>query len=430
MKTHALYTLLIAVFVLLAGCDDGGITDDPGGEGIPVPSAYAFESRFDEGESSVFYGGQVVRNLLINDLKIGVDGLGKAGATAISEQDLLRLYEHEDGDNLATVTTTGTIPLEEDRYSAIATEKDLTGKLDGAILIGWDRTADDVIREYIQQIAANSQDASKRGTPAVYTTDEGVDMSQMINKILLGAVVYSQGTGTYLNGILDRDNTAPSGDNPFTAMEHGWDEAFGYFGAARDYAQYSDEELASDMLWRDSNSDGAIDLQSEYNFAFSRNAAKRDQGGSGVDFTGEIFDAFLAGRTAIANQSTAQEIAEQRDIIVSEWEKVIAATVVHYINDTVDDMSALTQERIDEKNHTALNTHWAEMKGYAFALQYNPFKALTDGQLEEFHALVGDAPAYVLPGTDDYDAAVADLLAARDILQAAYDFSDANAAGW
>ncbi len=429
MKIHALYSLLLAAFIVLSGCDDGGVTD-PGDDGIPVPSAYAFDGRFDPGTSSVEYGGQVVRNLLINDLKIRVDALSKAGATAITEEDLLRRYDYEDAYDLTTLTAAGSNPLVEDRYTAIATDKDLIGKLDAAPLVGWNVPADELIRGYFAEIAASSQDAARRGTPAVYTTDDGVDMSQMINKILLGAVVYSQATGTYLNNIVDGDNTEPSGENPFTTMEHHWDEAFGYFGAARDYAQYADEDLANDVLWRDSNGDGAIDLTSEYNYAYARNAAKRDVGGTGVDFTGEIFDAFLEGRTAIVNQASAEEILQQRDRIVAAWEKVIAATVVHYVNDTVDDMQALTESQVEEKNHVALNTHWAEMKGYAFALQYNPFKAITDAQLEQLHTLVGDAPAYALPGTEAFDEAVADLTEARSILQSAYGFSDANVAGW
>ena len=429
MHLRTLSVLLPAAFIFLLGCTDESVVD-PGDDGIPVPAAYAFDSRFEEGTSSVFYGGQVVRNLLVNDLKIHVDGLSKDGAAAIAEEDLLRRYEYQDVYDLTTLTSAGTTPLLEDGYSRIATEKDLIGKLDGAPLIGWGQPADAVLRGYFQQIAANSEDASKRGTPAAYTSDDGVDMSQMINKILLGAVVYSQATGTYLNTILDRDNGAPSGDNAFTTMEHAWDEAFGYFGAARDYAQYSDQDLADDLLWRDSNSDGAIDLQSEYNYAYARNAAKRDQGGTGVDFTGDIFQAFLEGRTAIVNEASAQQIAAQRDIIVSTWDEVVASTVVHYINDTMDDMASVTDEQLEDKNNAALNTHWAEMKGYAFALQYNPFKAITDAQLGEIHELIGDAPVYALPGSEAASSAESDLLAARDILQSAYGFSDDNVAGW
>ncbi len=421
--------LLLATLLILTGCDDGGVTD-PGTDEIPVPEAYAFESRFVEGAGSVSYGGQVVRNLLINDLKIRTDGLAKSGASGIAEEELLRRYEYDDSYDLATLTAAGTTPLMEQRYSSISTGKNIIGKLDGAPLIGWNKTADQVIRAYFQQIAANSQDASKVGTPAVYTTGEGVDMRQMINKILLGGVAYSQATGTYLETVLDDDNATASGDSPHTEMEHHWDEAYGYFGAARDFFSYSDQELSSGALWKDSNGDGGIDLASEYNFTWAGYSGKRDAGGTDVDFSGDIFQSFLEGRTAIVNQASAAEIAEHRDAILRSWEKLVAANVVHYINDTLEDLEAVTQAQIDEKNNVDLNEHWAEGKGFAFALQFNPFKVITTAQLEELHALVGDVPPYALPGSEASEEAIDDLNAAKALLQSVYGFSAANMAAW
>lgn len=428
--------LLLAALLVLTGCDDGGVTD-PGDDAIPVPEAYAFESRFVEGASSVSYGGQVVRNLLINDLKVRTGSLSKTGATAITEEDLLRRYDYEDGYDLTTLTATGSTPLLEDHYSAISTGKDLIGKLDNAPLIGWNKTADEVIRGYFQQIAANSQDPSKIGTPAVYTTAEGLDMSQLINKILLGAVAYSQATGKYLETVLDDNNAAASGSSAHTEMEHHWDEAYGYFGAARDFYSYSDEELSSGALWKDSNGDGRIDLESEYNYTWAGYAGKRDVGASVVcvngtcdDFSSRIFQAFLEGRTAIVNQASAAKIAEQRDIIVRKWEQLVAANVVHYINDTLEDLETVTQAQIDAKDNAKLNEHWAEGKGFAFALQFNPFKAITTAQLEQLHSLIGDVPPYALPGSTESNAAIADLTAAKDLLQSVYGFADENMAAW
>lgn len=426
MKKSLFY---FVAFLVLIGCDDGGVTD-PGTDEIAVPEAYAFDSRFQDGVSSVSYGGQVVRNLLINDLKIRTDGLAKTGASAITEEDLLRRYEYEDSYDLPTLTATGTTPLDEDHYSAISTGKDLIGKLDGATLIGWNKTADQVIRDYFALIAENSQDAAKRGTAAVYTTAEGVDMSQMINKILLGAVAYSQATGTYLETVLDDDNSAASGDNPFTEMEHHWDEAYGYFGSARDFYSYSDQELTSGTLWKDSNGDGAIDFQSEYNFTWAGYSGKRDAGGTGVDFSGDIFQAFLEGRTAIVNQASAAEIAEHRDVILRKWEQLVAANIVHYVNSTLGDLESVTQAQVDGRNNEDLNEHWAEGKGFAFALQFNPFKTITNAQLEQLHALVGDVPPYALPGTEASESAIDNLNAAKVLLQSVYGFSDANMAAW
>ena len=426
--------LAASLFVVGCGEDDSEspLTGEPveGDTAIEVPSAYVFDSRFVEGESSVSYSGQTVRNLLLQDLKVFIDSLGKDGARAETEQDMLNLYNYDDGLNLKSLSTAGALTVLENRYSSISTGKNLSGKISGDVVIGYNRTADELVQEWFQIIADNSENPDKLGTPSVYTDDNGVDLTQMINKVLIGAVPYYQATGVYLDSLLDRDNSeARNGTDPYTAMEHAWDEAFGYFGAARDYARYTDEQLAGsvDDFTFDSNGDGSIDFKSEYNFGLSRNAGKRDKGGSGVNFTQEIFDAFLKGRTLITNQGTVAEISQQRQLAANGMEKVIAATVVHYINDTLSDMSKLGTA---DENRVNLNKHWAEMKGFTVALQYNPFRLISDGQLSELHGIMGLAPAYDAPGSNAYDTTVANYNRAKTVLQGAYGFSGANMANW
>mgnify|MGYP001396809597 CR=1 FL=1 len=60
-------------------------------------------------------------------------------------------------------------------------------------------------------------------------------------------------------------------------------------------------------MFYDSNGDGVINLKSEFNFGHSQNAAKRDYGSAGIeggvtyDMTGDVFGAFMAGRTFISS---------------------------------------------------------------------------------------------------------------------------------
>ena len=444
--------LLLAFLLTLPACDttDPGLGDEPGDDQVPVPTTYTFESRFIEGASSVDIGGMVVRQLLIQDLKMAIDALAEPGAAPITAADLNALYDYQDnGLTIRTPVPAGLTP-NATTYDAIATGKSLSGRKGAdAVLLGSEGlignaeaiTVDELLQAYFDQLAQNASNASKRGTVAVYTTENGVDMSQMVNKVLLGAIVYDQLSNKYLADILDRDNTAPRGDGlPDTEQEHRFDEAFGYFGAARDYTSYTDAELAGgvDAYARDTNADGVLDFTEEYNFAFARNAGKRDAGGTGVNFSAEAFDAFLRGRTAIVNGDQG-ELAVQRKAAAEAVEKVIAATVVHYINDTLADMAELTAEQIDGKNDADLNKHWGEMKGYTFALQFGyrgdeatggPLAIISTDALEQLHDLMGNAPVYAAPGSSEYDAYVADLNAAKTVLQDAYDFSDANMAGW
>ena len=425
----ALLLIVASLFVVACGSDDDPEPTDEGDK-IEVPQAYVFDSRFEEGESSVSYSGQVVRNLLLQDLKSLTDSVGKDGGKSVSVDDLLQLYAYDDGLDLTTRTSTGSLGALEDKYSSLSTGKNLVGKISGDPVIGYNRPADELVRDWFKGIADNSEDANKLGTAMAYTTADGVDMSQMINKVLIGAVPYYQATGVYMNSLLERDNSeARDGTDPYTAMEHAWDEAFGYFGAARDYARYSDVQLAGsvDDFTFDSNGDGSIDFKSEYNFGLSRNAAKRDKGGTGVNFTKDIFDAFLAGRTAITNQGSVDEISTHRQAAAEGMEKVIAATVVHYINDTLSDMSDLGTA---DENIANLNKHWAEMKGYTVALQYNPFKLISDGQLRELHGIMGEAPKYDAPGSSGYNTQVTNYERAKVVLQTAYGFSSENMKNW
>ena len=59
------------------------------------------------------------------------------------------------------------------------------------------------------------------------------------------------------------------------------------------------------------------------------------------------------------------ELKAHRDAALSAWEKAIAATVVHYINDVIGDMEAEDYSFYDHAKH------WSEMKGFALSFQFN-----------------------------------------------------------
>jgi hypothetical protein len=431
--------LYVAIFIALLGagassCSDSPTMppDDPGT--VSVPSAYSFDSRFSAGESSVSYSGQIVRNLLIQDLASTISGLAKPGAAPVAAADLLRLYEHEDADNLSTRVAIDGRQLLEGQYNRISTGKRLSDNVSSAPVIGSDgANADALVRSWIERIAANAQDPSKLGTAAVLLDADGVDLSQMINKVLLGAVAYYRGTSVYLQNVLSKDNAAAADDgkggkSPYTVMEHHWDEAFGYYGAARDYARYTDAQLAGSAVdySHDSNGDGRIDLRSEYNFAFARNAAKRDVTG-GTDMTKEIFDAFLRGRAAIAAQSTNEALVEQRRIVSATWEKVIAATVVHYLKATIVQLERMGTAQASPSD---LSKVWSEGKGYTIALQYNSMKVVSDAQLTALHDLFGSKPVFSAVSSAENVQYRDSLRAAIELIRSTYGFTESQINAW
>lgn len=430
---------LLTVGILLAGCDGAGPSNDDGdGDNtIEVPSSYTFESRFLEEESAVAYPGQVTRNLLIADIKTITDG--RDGT--VSTEKLMDRYAY-DSQDLDILLETDPSPQQQ-QYTDIATGKSLQGKatasysdqpligIEAVAGFGSDATADDVITSYLNQIAANY--GNGESAPEAYTTDENVNMSQIVNKLLLGGVAYSQGTAKYLDDVLntsDSPNTQ-DGDNPYSTMGHVWDEAFGYFGAAREFASgdyYDSDGMIANAVDRDGN--GSIDFESEYVYTWADYSV--DRGTVGGDFHLEAFSAFLEGRTAILNQAPIEEIRSHADDARAAWEKVVAANVVHYLNSMESDLSDLssdqtiTEENLGEDASTELNEHWGEAKPFAWALQYNADKEITDAQLQTLHDELGGAPPYGETKADAVDA----INEAKAVVQDAYGFSDENMAAW
>jgi hypothetical protein len=439
---------------------------------------YDFESKAMPGESAVSYSGQVARQLLINDLfkLIGAE-LSDAttfdtNSTFINREAVINAlnsyFDVADYDvaSQRTLLTT-TTPSSQTMLTEISSSsKDLVGKIAGndatgqhkdwnSEFAGWgakgSTTPEGLVRTFFGMLADNAQtqlDGTVRQDPFgnditnISLTSDGRDLKQLIQKFLSMSVSFSQGVDDYLDNDIDgkgllSDHTDTA--KAYTDLEHQFDEGFGYFGAARDYLDYSDEEVATKggrddwQLYHDTNGDGSIDFNSEYNFGHSTNASKRDRGATVAnDFSKQAMDAFLQGRKLLNDTAGVAltdgqktELYGYRDTAVLTWEKAIAATVVHYINDVDADLGSIGT---DDFSYADTAKHWSEMKGFALGLQFNKATPLSDTDFITVHTMIGDMP--VLTGEVEVSAYRVDLLIARDLLQAAYAFDAENAANW
>ncbi|WP_181902272.1 cadherin repeat domain-containing protein [Thalassotalea euphylliae] len=474
-----------------------------------VLDAYKFDSKFVSDASGVNYGGQTARQAQIaqlnyyiaNSLQTDLDAtngplrtrqdvinklysffhLGKVGdgVDTSATDDLGQAYTLYDYDTNQANTGAGLqISFIDDAEQATVgaisgSHKDLRGKLagndasrmhkdwnDGSSFVGWTdgMTPTKLVAEFFKQLADNAEvqlnddlrrdEATGEVVNTVYINTDGTDLKQLIQKFLLMGVNFSQGTDDYLDeGIgQDRDNTeARSAGATDSLLEHGYDEGFGYFGAARDYIEYSDDEIAKkggrdDYQGKhDTDENGTIDLRSEYNFSASVNAAKRDRGSVDnsmpTDFTKDAMEAFIAAREIMRTNTTISDeqqtmIETYRDQAVMAWEKAIAATVVHYINDVTDD---LEKSGTADYNSADVAKHFSEMKGFAIGLQFNKRSPLTAAQFAEIHNYMGIKPVLLPTGSADMTAVnayIADLDKARAIFQAAYEFDAENVENW
>jgi hypothetical protein len=459
---------------VLVACDDKSEdTADTGytTDGAPGTEAYSFPSRFD-GEESVYHAGQTFRQVLIGDMMNHIGGLTDrlhtdfypASGDVFAELDFYYRYDADTSGMVAHGVSTLPAPVQT-MYEDIGDSKlqnkiagnDLTGQHEDwtTAMAGWGDVGSITPEGLVEHWFLMLDDASvawSNGTlpldpwgnpvPGVHVTADGLDLQQLLEKFLLGAVSYSQGTDDYLDdtdqgkGLLC-DNTQAEGEDNFTALEHAWDEGFGYFGASRTYGSWTDDEIA-DSTYMDVDDDDAIDLLTEYAYGHSINAAKRDRGSSEDapnDFTAQAWNAFMDGRTVIANASGTLTDDERmalkghRDLAVAAWESSISSTVVHDINAVLQDMEEMQASR---KNYSFGNhaKHWSEMKGFALSLQFNPRSRLSDQDFVTLHAHLRDAPVYGDVSVDDQNAYIGELMDARDMLGMAYGFDTTNLENW
>ena len=425
-KKRVLSLIMISMFIYTGCEDDHDHDDDEKVVKITEPATYTFNSRFADGVSSVSYSGQVVRNLLINDIKtqMGTDAGTKNPATLVS------MMANDNADR-AILSASGMTTVQT-KYHDISTShlNDRLTAVASYTIPGYDANAGALVNGWVQETVANGK-----------TRATGIRLDQMTQKTLWGAISYWQATSKYMSKIPGDDKTGAVEGKSYTAMEHHWDESFGYFGAALDYnTGYTDDNDRKSSPYFDSNSDGKIDFKTEYNVGWAVTAAKRDLCtgcDAGLDFTKTIFDAYIKGRTMIVNQEPLAQILEQRDLIMATWEKVVAAVTIHYINDVIDDIDAIIaagDATVTPASSTTADyeNHWGVMRGYANGLLYNDFKKIATDNLNRLYVVMGTVPVYPTGGSfaamQTYQGQLKGE--AKAILKASYGFSDANMDSW
>lgn len=441
-----------------------------------APINYEFESRFTR-SSSVKYTGQVIRNILMEDIKDRMNGF-KTGAypgTAADAKKMLMSYYDYKAELPADRNVVGSVsgnseflikakningekmPLFEFFYSEIdGTDKNLQGKIAGVDnplrrgkLFGWKgaNTPNELINLWFDAYAENAANGKPFTPPngslpvdpvdLASVTADGVDYAQLVQKFLYGAVAYSQAARDYLatdlgpDKGLNADNTVPqkAGVN-YTALEHFWDEGFGYLGAARDALNYNDKD-AKDKLSIDTDNDGMISLLTEKIVGSARNVPRIDDTAvdGDLNLSKEIMEAFLKGRQLITKRPTGYKtyVRAYAQVALTAWEKSFAGVTIHYINKTLKQYKAYGTKGYDFLSWAKF---WGEMKGYALVFQFNPKALMSDTTFDQLHTLMADRPVLPHAPKAEVDAYVTKLEQVRDLIGKTYGFSQNNVLNW
>lgn len=445
-------------------------------------NTYEFASRLAPKKSSVFYGNQTARLLLIDKLNqyiindLGDDLLNRKITTKSEVITKLNSYLSPTKDLLNQLTINVVSNPQEKVLGQIANNIDLKTKIAGndpkgqhkdwnnGHFIGWkphstptsfiehcfDRLADNALAELDNKIRL---DPFGKVIDKIYINRNGVDLAALIKAFLLMSIAYSQATDKYLGmdtpsmGVLS-DNVYPAKpDKPYTKLEHQVDEAFGYFGAARDYLKYTDYEIRGfndsskgREAWNrghDTNKDGYIDLQSEFNFGLSIYLAERDIGTAynhfSTDFTHQAMSNFILTRETI-NQAVGKNFNPSQRLILIQYikqavqamEKGLAATIIHYINEVYRELSPAPITQIEKFNFDKLAEDYAKLKGLSLGLQFNEYALISDTSFRKLQQFIANKPS-IIQHVARYKRS---LLKARRILVNTYEFNMSNVVDW
>lgn len=349
------FTLAVAACVAFSSCSDDKEDEVPS---YNVPEAYSFEN--------VSYTGQTQRMAMLSEL----DAYIKKGNNGdlLSAQTMKQMYANANA------------PFADAGLNSSG--KQLKDKTIA--------TAQAEFESYFDAVAAASLSA---GTPALngkagllttadgsrtYLVDaNGVEYGQLIQKGLMGAVFYNQAVEGYLTeekiGAAVDNTTVTEGEG--TKMEHHWDEAFGYFGAPKDFPA----NVTDAKFW--ANYSNQVDA------ALGSNKA--------------IMDAFIKGRAAISAKDMAGKDAAAATIR-TEWERLVAAAAIHELNAAKNNLADQAK-----KSH-----YLSEAIGFVMGLKYKTDRKLSDAKYSEAMDRIGE---------NLYDTTGDDIAAAIDILSTAYD---------
>lgn len=329
------------------------------GGGNPLPSTYDFEN--------VNYSGQLSRIAMLEEMATYMK-TGNTTGTILDANQLKNMFSN-----------TGSPFLNPDLNTSGKQLKNKCFLLDQS-----------VFEAYMDSIALASQSsvAGSNGVAGVVTSSSapskkylcganGVEYTQVIEKGLMGAVFYYQACETYLSesGIgMSVDNTiVVPGEG--TAMQHHWDEAFGYFTAPVDFPQ---------------NTTG-LKYWAKYSHTVNPH----------LNVNKTMMDEFKRGRMAINNnQHAIKDLSAEK--IKATWDKIVAATAIHYMNEALHNLS----------DDAVRNHSLSECMGFVMGLKYNSTRKIS---LTDINQVLG------LIGNNLYNVTAVNLNQAKTILSDVYD---------
>lgn len=272
--------MLLAVVFTLSSCKK-----DPSLKDADIPSTYNFDN--------VSFSGQTTRLAMLGEMTNLMKTANSSGVS-VSAEDLKNMFANENNPFSSADLNSDSKNIESKTFAAdIEMFKSYMDEL--AALSGSSTVA-----------SAGTAGIAKSGAKAYLVNANGVEYTQLIEKGLMGALSYYQIAEVYTSDskIGDAVDNETVEEGKGTAMEHHWDEAFGYIGA-----------------------NTALD-ESTYKYHAKYSGKGQD---AGLDTRTNLMKAFITGRAAISAKDMERKNIEAANVR-KYMEEVTVTTAINYLN--------------------------------------------------------------------------------------------------
>ncbi|AZJ31880.1 protein of unknown function [Tenacibaculum mesophilum] len=311
MKRVFLSMLAISALVFTSCSDDNDNDVKPP---VEAPATYAFNGK--DNKSNVSFSGQVARLKMAKELKDALEDNVKTQA------QLEEMFKDGTGFEDASLNTSGkklrgtVASATNSNVDAVETDE-LRLKMDG-----WIKDhATEVYANWNTDAAAGTAGKLTTGSRTVHVSAKGVEYNQAVAKTLIGSVIADQMINKYVSQKFIDDNKADheagkpyKGDDTknYTALQHGWDEAYGYlFGLEEDPAKPVNS--LDDRKGFLNSYIKSVDNDSKFKGIFD-----------------DVYNAFKLGRAAV-DANDYELASKQAETIRASVSKVIGVMAAHYL---------------------------------------------------------------------------------------------------
>ena len=314
---NLLYAAVAVSLITFSGCGN----DDMPTPAVETPASYSFAR---DGQTTVSFPGQTTRIQMATELVNAMKDFDNATAAGMLE--MFRNATATGGDanpfasaalNGATKSVKSKVAASRDFFSANTVEA-------AKIRADFERW----ITAQVSEVFPNANTLASVGTAgqladgavARYVNAQGLEYDQAVGKSLIGALMLDQMLNHYLGkAVLDEADNRADNDNGvlvdgqnYTAMEHKWDEAFGYL-----YGTSTDPE----------NPNATIGLDDGF---LNRYMGRVENDADFAGIAEDVLNAFKLGRAAIVAGDYSLRDA-QAEIIRTRMSEIIAIRAVYYL---------------------------------------------------------------------------------------------------